>query len=115
MAIPVHVHVTFCKAEGYHYSTRGHVQWHIYVHVHVHVTCTFVLMDFFLFLLLLQASLTVQDGSEGKVCLHWATESPHPSAPNIVQFLCKKENSLIEAKVSLLNGTLPVGEVIHSM
>ena len=44
----------------------------------------------------------VQDGSEGKVCLHWAAESAHPAAPNIVQLLCKKQYNLIEAKVSLL-------------
>ena len=36
------------------------------------------------------------------MCLHWAAESAHPAAPNIVQLLCKKQNNLIEAKVSLL-------------
>ena len=51
--------------------------------------------------IVLQANLTLQDGSEGKVCLHWAAESAHPAAPNIVQLLCKKQNNLIEAKVSL--------------
>lgn len=50
---------------------------------------------------MLQASLTAQDGSEGKVCLHWAAESPHPAAPNIIQLICKKQSNLVEAKVSI--------------
>lgn len=58
---------------------------------------------------LLQASLTAQDGSEGKVCLHWAVESAHPAAPNIVQLLCKKQNNLIEAKVSPLTDYRSLG------
>jgi len=45
---------------------------------------------------------TLSRDAEGKSCLHWAAESLHPSAPNCVQLLCKKQKELIDAQVEIV-------------
>ena len=46
-----------------------------------------------------QVNLLAQDTAEGRLCIHYAAESAHAAAPDIVQFLCKKQADLLEAKV----------------